>query len=435
MKDKFKNKKLIAMIILLVILLCLIIIHLSLITDFKKTGNNIHKRVNHTASLLPNGKVLVAGGLDDDLGGGPSNTAEIYDPKTQKFSLTRNLLVKRINPQSILLKNGKVLIVGGVDDLPMYKNQIKIAELYDYKSGKFSRTGDLNIPRLNGFKLTLLNDGRVLVTGGLTTAYGIRKNNCEIYDPNTAKFKLISPMKFKRDMHNAVLLKNGNVLIVGGNTTFNTIDEKSIQQAAAGAGIESTTEIFNSKTEKFSLAGNIIYRIIPGASILLPDGNVLIIGGFGKKADDNNKFYDTKSVDREFYPKNRKYYTIPHSLYTAEIYDINKNKVVKVLQMNARHGRPTFNILKNGNILIFGTNQKDKQRVVNTDYSIVYTKEDNNFEEIFDIKSNTFKKIKNIGYSRGQHTATTLKNGQVLIVGGTSYPRHNIPNLILGELK
>jgi hypothetical protein len=158
-----------------------------------------------TATTLPSGKVLVAGG-DDGSGCNTSEnvfaSAEIYDPQTRKFTPTGSMTTPRQVATATLLGNGKVLIAGGNDE----NGPLASAELYDPSTGKFTLTGSMEITRSH-FTATLLLDGRVLIEGD---------GPAELYSPTTGTFSPTGSMATAAYDRTAVRLKDGRVLVFGG---------------------------------------------------------------------------------------------------------------------------------------------------------------------------------------------------------------------------
>jgi hypothetical protein len=138
---------------------------------FSDTGSLNIPRFLHTATLLPNGKVLVAGG---DSGSGELSSAELYDPATGTWSATGSLNTARSQHTATLLPNGKVLVAGGEGP----GGVLRSAELYDPISGTWSNTGNGTARRVH--TATLLPNGKVLVAGG----QGISGNltSADLYD-------------------------------------------------------------------------------------------------------------------------------------------------------------------------------------------------------------------------------------------------------------
>jgi hypothetical protein len=134
------------------------------VEGFAATNAVTTPRYNHTATLLPNGKVLIAGGTD----GGATASAELYDPITSTYTPTGSMIAKRYDHRATLLPNGKVLIAGGYDStLPGGADSLASAELYDPATGTFTATGSMSVERYSP-TATLLPNGKVLIAGGVS---------------------------------------------------------------------------------------------------------------------------------------------------------------------------------------------------------------------------------------------------------------------------
>jgi hypothetical protein len=149
---------------------------------FTLTGSVNTARYNHTATLLQNGKVLVAGGMD--VNANQLASAELYDPKKGKWSVTGSMSVGRTDFTATLLQNGEVLVAGGTDfEISCYDT----AELYNPSTGEWTLTGSMTQPRCY-HSATLLPSGEVLVSGGTISIYNSSNPtvaSSEIYNPNT----------------------------------------------------------------------------------------------------------------------------------------------------------------------------------------------------------------------------------------------------------
>jgi hypothetical protein len=177
---------------------------------FSPTGSMSTARRNLTATLLDNGTVLIAGGYN----GSNVDAPEIYDPVTGRFGVTGSMGTPRRFPTANLLLDGKVLIVGGygADNVVLAS-----ASLYNVQTGTFSYTGSLNTPTGRQTS-TLLIDGKVLIAGGYNPGTDQVLSSAELYDPITATFSVTGSMTVPRWRHAEARLLNGDVLIVGGTS-------------------------------------------------------------------------------------------------------------------------------------------------------------------------------------------------------------------------
>src|SRR5581483_4985193 len=231
---------------------------------FTSTGAMSVARSVHTATLLPDGKVLIAGGANIS---GVLASAELYDPLTGSFTPTGEMTQARSFHTATLLQNGKVLMVGGLTTRGG-GHYAAIAELYDPATGSFSATGSMIVPR-NMHTATLLPDGRVLIAGGARD--NILPTPAELYDPSTGRFTTASYLATPRVGHTATLLANGRVLIAGGTNNVRGPDTSFTYLA--------TAELYDPSTGSFTTAGTMSYPRTHHSATLLSSGKVLVTGG------------------------------------------------------------------------------------------------------------------------------------------------------------
>ena len=178
------------------------------------TGNMSKRRTTHTATLLPNGTVLIAGGQGNYSGQTAWNTAETYNPSTQTFTLVGDMTTTRCWHTATLLANGTVLLAGGQNTSG---TTLSSAEIYTPASATFAATGSMNSARMN-HTATPLADGTVLVAGGFPNITGSNNatNTAEIYSLLSQTFTLTGNMTEPRAYHSATMLYDGQILIAGG---------------------------------------------------------------------------------------------------------------------------------------------------------------------------------------------------------------------------
>ena len=225
--------------------------------QWQYTGSLNTARDTHTATLLFDGRVLVAGG---DSHGVYLASAELYDPATGTWTVTGSLNTAREDHTATLLSDGRVLVVGG------YNTGLSLAsaELYDPATETWTVTGSLNTGRYL-HTATLLANGKVLVAGGFGNAGGWLAS-AELYDPATGNWTVTGSLNTSRGDHTTTLLADGRVLVAGG---YN------------GGLYLADAEFYDPATENWTVTGSLNTARIGHTATLLPDGKVLVAGGIG----------------------------------------------------------------------------------------------------------------------------------------------------------
>jgi len=185
----------------------------SITGAFSPTGLMAVARTSQTAILIDDGRVLFVGGVNES--GTYQSTTEVYDPTTGSFTSTGSMTTARAGHAAIQLPGGQVLIMGGRDG----NDFLALAEVYDPATGVFSPTGSMQAARSN-FSAVLLNTGKVLVFGGYGFPDSQALDSAELYDPVLGTFTATGSLQTGRaDFHEAVRLPSGDVLVVGGSRT------------------------------------------------------------------------------------------------------------------------------------------------------------------------------------------------------------------------
>lgn len=315
----------------------------------------IQKRAAHTATLLKDGRVLIAGGIVEDGSGNelPLTNSEIYNPETNQFNKISGLVEQHCNHSASLLESGEVLIIAG------WKTGARsdAIEIFNPETNTFRLATRLEKP-LQAHNAVLLNDGKVLIVGGNFSESDYAMN-AYLYDYKTNSLTKTGKLNYGRMAFTATLLKNGNVLIAGGRNEN---------------GVLNKAEIYNSATGEFELKGDLkTNRYKHGASVM-ENGNVILIGGSDKN-DWNGKYK------------------------SAEVYDAELGEFTELIEMNAERFKLQEGVvmLADGNILAGGGN-----KVV----------------EIFNPAANKFITAGEIDDVNYYTCLTLLRNGNVLITGG-----------------
>lgn len=255
-------------------------------------------RASHAAAVLPDGRVLIAGGWT---GTGYTKSAEIFDPETKQWKpagamseATTTLIAITLKDTSVLmtgggnteifdpssnsflpvaktqeeyylaalLENGSVLMIGGQGK---NDNVLDEAAIFDPTTGKIRKTNAMNTPRVK-HAAVLLNDGRIMIIGGSDKrAYQGRYTGTEFFDPKSKQFSRGPEMNFKRHKIRDAVVKmdSGKILIAGGATK---------------------PELFDPESGKITpIEGQLSGPQMFATATLLPDGNVLILGGYDER--------------------------------------------------------------------------------------------------------------------------------------------------------
>jgi N-acetylneuraminic acid mutarotase len=316
-------------------------------------------RAGHTATLLADGRVLVAGG--------GTKSAELYDPSKGAWSTTGSMSVARTGATATLLSDGMVLVAGGCCNGGL---GLASAELYDPGTGKWSSTGGLKVPRV-GHTATLLADGEVLVTGGAcefgcsNASFFSNLASAELYNPATGKWSLTGSMHVGREFHTATLLSAGMVLVAGG---FSGCDDSFCSSVAEA-------ELYDAATGTWSTTRSMHVAREQQLASLLPDGRVLVAGGLDQGGFGSG-----------------------HIWTSAEIYDPSGATWTTVASMASPHLGGTATLVAGGWVLVAGGGT--------------------NTAELYQPRPNVWVPPGAMSSSRTQLTATRLRDGRVLVTGG-----------------
>jgi DNA-binding CsgD family transcriptional regulator/N-acetylneuraminic acid mutarotase len=329
------------------------------------TGTMLMDTDYQTATLLRNGTVLVAGGA---YGVGVTQArAELYDPNSGEWTSTGKMVDDRANHTATLLDDGTVLVVGGEsfdNELFTPSRWLASAELYDPNTGIWHATSPMKGARTR-HTATLLNDGTVLVTGGLAVASGstdgIILASAEIYDPRTATWTTIAPMAIARMSHSATRLKDGTVLVAGGSGTNN-------HSVAAAA-------LYHPDSRTWSDGGRMNTGRYSHTATLLEDGTVLVVGGMSDLGQEAS----------------------------AEGYNPSTKSWTPAGSMAEKRDGGTATLLHDGTLLVVGGSDASAEL---------------SSAEVYDPRNGRWAATASMVQARAYHTATLLANGEVLVSGG-----------------
>lgn len=315
-------------------------------------------RHRHTATLLTDGRVLIAGGRSQGSQGPALSSVELVNPLTGASQTAAPMSVARTDHAAVLLRDGSVLVISGFNAGGL----INSAERFDPATGVWSSAGTLASGR-SFHTATLLDDGRVVVTGGwaVSSYYA----TTEFFDPMTNTWSAGPNMVDPRAISSAVKRENGNVLIIGGSGPGGTL---------------TSVEEFVPALNAFQPFPSLLEPRYETSATLLSDRRILVAGG--EQGGGNL------------------------ATATAEIFDLETHTWRPLPSMSVARALHTATLLPSGGVLIAGG------------YASGLFGPSNATAELFDPTTNTWATSIALQQPRQMHTATLTASGDVLLVGG-----------------
>jgi hypothetical protein len=318
-------------------------------------GNYVHRlgtiglpRAAHTATMLDNHDVLLAGGMQAD--GVSTAETRIFDAIRWTFRDGPAMTVARAGHTATVLDDRRILLLGGYDG----RTPVSTAEVFVPSSNSFVNLGEAPVSG-GGFTATRLNDGRVLIVG----AGGAPGTKAILFDPETDTFSEAGSLSVARTGHTATLLDDGRVLIAGGSD---------------GTDVIASSELFDPGSNSFAAAGAMSAARHKHAAVKLVDGSVLVMGG--ATAED----WESRLTSAEVFDPATGQYTTTGSLLTPRF----------------KFG-DAVTLLNDGNVLVAG----------------------GGVPEIYDVEAGSFAHLPGEQRQALHYaTASKLRDGQVIIVGG-----------------
>lgn len=358
-------------------------------------------RSGHTATLLADGRVLIAGGYNAYFAADAG--AELYDPATGTTTPTGPLNIGREGAVAVMLADGRVLIAGGYN-AAAGRHQ-RSAEIYDPGSGTFTRIADMAIPRYAG-TAKLLPDGRVLIAASVSpnaTGGGMATDIAELFDPATGSFSVIERMVEARDYTSSILLPDGRVLFTTG---FAQDSGRFLPSA----------EVYNPLIDTLG-AGPALQQARAGATVsALADGRVLVAGGEGAGAASADILAaDGSAVAATAALVHARADHVATTLAdgrvlitgggsaTAELFDPEMGTFQATGALDADRSGHSATLLADGKVLVVG----------GTDAQGASAR-----ASVFDPGSGAFVPVGMLEAPRSGHAARLLPDGRVLLIGG-----------------
>ncbi|WP_413292987.1 kelch repeat-containing protein [Bdellovibrio sp. HCB185ZH] len=324
-------------------------------------------RIGHSASLLPDGRVIIMGGNENTGIFPPSNKTDIFDPTTNQWTAGPNMLTAVAEHTAVTLNDGTILLVGGLTTTTL-NSASAVVQLYNPSTNSFTAKASQSVGRYQA-NVTILPSGKVLSLGGLNAAQAILASS-EIYDPSANTWTAGANLNIPRRAHNSISLPSGKILITGGTAS------SSFPLTPA-----SSNEIYDPVANTFSVDKVGFANVHSlGTLVKLADGKILMAGG----VDPN--------------------YTVG----TTETYTEGQLNVSWINNTALLHGRAgnTATVIKNGMVLFTGGQPYAEAAAFS------------NTTAIYDPDTNTMIAGPDMAEARFYHTATLLPSGKVFVAGG-----------------
>jgi N-acetylneuraminic acid mutarotase len=317
--------------------------------------------------LLDNGKVLAVSG--HPLKGKSIETAELYDPRTGKWTLTGSLHRARNGGNgATLLANGQVLLAGDHDNSGGHA--LRGTEIYDPETGKWNKTGSLQTGR-GVHTTTLLKDGKVLAAGGIDWSTEQTFATAEVFDPVDGTWHATGSMARKRFAHRAVSLEDGRVFVVGGWEKY-------------PGQLLSTAELYDPTTGQWSSTPPMHEARGSLAVARLSNGRVLVVGGVTRRGNSKRDRY----------------------LTSALLYDPVQNEWNATGSLAFPRAGTVATVLGDGRVLVTGGRSEGGRELASA--------------EIYDPATEKWRDAGTMERARRNHRAARLNDGGVLIIGGST---------------
>lgn len=303
--------------------------------------------------LLPDGRALVVGGRDAH--GGLPAVAEIFDPTQRTWAEVASPSMGRIGHFAIGLVDGRVLVGGGIDGDQAY---LRSTEVYDPVLDAWQSTADMPVARDEPGAVTLA-DGRVLVVGGWNETIGLAST--EIYDPTLDRWRVAAPLNTGRRYHSTTRLADGRVLVAGGSNP---------------TGTQISSEVYDPEIDRWHFVGPLSSRRSRHSATLLANGRILVVGG----------------------------QSVPETLSSAELFDPISESWIPTGKLSEARSRHHTVPLFSGKVLVFGGRGDDGRAVASS--------------ELFDPATGRFTDQGSFDPGRERGGALLLPTGEILLAGG-----------------